>query len=127
MASGGTSGLGLVFSFVRRNGLCLWCAPTFPFFRSRLWLINSFCRRLRGRFMKRNSFKRCVLLALVAGLLGAGGTRAQNVGSLDGSVLDPTGANVGGAAVKIVDLANHAPRATKTDASGVFSFAQINP
>jgi len=77
--------------------------------------------------MKRNSFRCGVLLALVVVLLGAGGAWAQNVGSLDGNVLDPAGASVGGAAVRLVDLANHAPRVTKTDGTGVFSFAQINP
>src|SRR3981081_1661969 len=68
------------------------------------------------------------LLILISTLLLAGGNLyAQNVGSLQGSVVDPTGSNVVGATVQLTDLANNATRTTKTDAAGAFSFAQLNP
>jgi len=67
------------------------------------------------------------LVSLLVLLLAATGAWAQNAGSLQGSVLDPTGANVVGATVKLVDLATNAPRMTTTDATGGYGFVQINP
>jgi hypothetical protein len=52
---------------------------------------------------------------------------AQNVGSLQGTVVDPGGAGVSDANVLLVDVANSSQRTAKTDANGGFSFAQLNP
>ncbi len=52
---------------------------------------------------------------------------AQNVGSLRGTVTDKTGAAVPDAIVIVTDLATNALRTTKTDDTGTFGFAQVNP
>lgn len=70
---------------------------------------------------------RYFLISFLVLLVAAIGAWAQNAGSLQGTVLDPTGANVVGASVKLIDVATNAPRATTTDASGGYSFVQINP
>jgi len=53
--------------------------------------------------------------------------RAQNVGSLRGTVIDKTGAAVPDAAVTVTDLATDSSRTAKTDNTGSFSVAQLNP
>jgi hypothetical protein len=53
--------------------------------------------------------------------------RAQNVGSLRGTVIDKSGSAVPEAAVTVTDLATNASRTTKTDNTGAFSVAQLNP
>jgi len=68
-----------------------------------------------------------LLLFLLVLLLAAIGTRAQNTGSLEGSVVDPSGAKVVGAVVTLTDIATQVPRVMKTDASGGFGFVQLNP
>ena len=55
------------------------------------------------------------------------GARAQNVGSLQGSVTDPAGAAVNAAKVKLTDAASGAIRETASDATGAYAFAQLNP
>jgi hypothetical protein len=77
--------------------------------------------------MSWSSIKRNLLVSFLVVMFTGSLARAQNVGSLQGDVLDPAGASVVGASVKLVDLANNAPRVSKTDATGAFSFAQINP
>lgn len=52
---------------------------------------------------------------------------AQNVGSLRGTVTDKTGAAVLDAAVTATDLATDSSRTEKTDNTGAFTFAQMNP
>jgi hypothetical protein len=52
---------------------------------------------------------------------------AQNVGSLRGTVIDKSGAAVPEAAVTVTDLATDASRTSKTDNTGAFSVAQLNP
>jgi Carboxypeptidase regulatory-like domain len=53
--------------------------------------------------------------------------RAQNVGSLRGTVIDKSGSAVPEAAVTVTDLATNASRTAKTDSTGAFSVAQLNP
>jgi Carboxypeptidase regulatory-like domain len=53
--------------------------------------------------------------------------RAQNVGSLRGTVIDKSGSAVPEAAVTVTDLATDASRTAKTDNTGAFSVAQLNP
>jgi hypothetical protein len=77
--------------------------------------------------MSWSSMRRNLLISFVVFMFAGSLAWAQNVGSLDGNVLDPTGANVGGATVKLIDLANNSPRLSKTNATGEFGFAQINP
>jgi carboxypeptidase family protein len=67
------------------------------------------------------------IAVMICTLLASFTLRAQNVGSLQGQVTDPTDASVTGATVQLTDLANNATRATKTDATGTFGFAQLNP
>jgi hypothetical protein len=77
--------------------------------------------------MSWSSIKRNLLVSFAVVMFTGSFAWAQNVGSLDGNVVDPTGANVVDATVKLVDLANNAPRVSKTDATGAFSFVQLNP
>jgi hypothetical protein len=53
--------------------------------------------------------------------------RAQNVGSLRGTVIDKSGSAVPEAVVTVTDLATNASRTAKTDNTGAFSVAQLNP
>ena len=52
---------------------------------------------------------------------------AQNVGSLQGTVNDPSGAAVSGARVTATDLASGIIRTATTDKTGEFSFTQLAP
>src|SRR5271168_4652446 len=79
-----------------------------------------------GDALRKLSYFAAAIIALLL-LVGLPGASAQNVGSLQGTVVDPSGSNVVGAAVTLVDIANNSPRTAKTDASGGFSFSQLNP
>ena len=65
-----------------------------------------------------------VAIALLFALSPA---RAQNVGALQGTVIDPDNKAVSGAKVTITDLNTHSSRSMNTDDSGAFSFTQLNP
>jgi hypothetical protein len=73
------------------------------------------------------SLTRRTIVVLIFSFLVSFTLRAQNVGSLQGQVTDPTAASVMDATVQLTDLANNATRTAKTDATGTFSFAQLNP
>ena len=75
--------------------------------------------------LRRFSFHICAFVALTLAVLPP--ARAQNVGSLQGTVTDPSGASVSGATATLTDLASNATRTAKTDSLGSFSFAQLNP
>jgi hypothetical protein len=77
--------------------------------------------------MRLSSIYRFLLTAGVAFLIVVTCTWAQNVGSLQGTVLDPTGAGVATANVKLTDLASNTTRTMISDAAGAFSFVQLNP
>lgn len=71
--------------------------------------------------------KRHVLFVLAAFILASSSAWAQNVGSLGGTVTDPSGASVNAANVTLTDLADKANRTATTDSAGTFNFAQLNP
>ena len=74
------------------------------------------------------SFRNLNFLALcVLFLFAVSGTWAQNVGSLQGTVVDPAGSTVAGVKVKLIDLVNNSERSSITDESGAFGFVQLNP
>jgi Carboxypeptidase regulatory-like domain len=53
--------------------------------------------------------------------------RAQNVGSLSGTVTDPSGAAVPGAKVTVSEPSSGFSRTVQSDRNGEYSFAQLNP
>src|SRR5579872_823985 len=59
--------------------------------------------------------------------LAGGTTRAQNVGSLQGTVTDASGAGVGGVTVTATDLSSGVTHTTTTDSGGAYGFAQLAP
>ena len=67
-----------------------------------------------------------VFLSLIA-FATAIPTTAQNLGSLAGTVTDPSGASVAGATVTLTDLATNTSRTTKTTPTGTYNFAQVSP
>ena len=77
--------------------------------------------------MKWSSAKFIFVLSFVSCLVMVCTTRAQNVGSLSGTVSDPTGAAVSGAKVTVTDIASDAARNTETDKNGEFNFVQLPP
>src|SRR6202795_2026446 len=81
----------------------------------------------KGRSMKWSFVKFICQLGFVACLVMVGTARAQNVGSLSGTVSDPSGAAIPGAKVTITDPGSGFSRSVQSDKSGEFSFAQLNP
>jgi hypothetical protein len=73
-------------------------------------------------FVSRN-----LLVSFVLALLTVPSVWAQNVGSLQGTVVDPSGETVAEANIILVDLVNGAQRTATTDAAGTFGFVQLNP
>jgi len=71
--------------------------------------------------------KRSYLLLLISVLFAMPGALAQNVGSLQGTVVDPAGEIVSGVQVKLIDLGNNSERTAATDSNGAFGFVQLNP
>ena len=67
------------------------------------------------------------LVLFVLFLFAVSGTWAQNVGSLQGTVVDPAGSTVAGVNVKLIDLVNNSERSLITDEGGAFGFVQLNP
>ncbi len=77
--------------------------------------------------MKLYSVKRVFVFLCVACLVFVGIARAQNVGSLSGTVSDPSGAAVPGAKVTITDQGSGLTRTVESDKNGEYNFAQLNP
>jgi Carboxypeptidase regulatory-like domain len=73
-------------------------------------------------FLSRN-----LLVSFVFVLFTVPSLWAQNVGSLQGTVVDPSGETVAEANITLVDLVNGAQRTATTDAAGTFGFVQLNP
>ena len=71
--------------------------------------------------------KRSLLLSLISLLFAMPGTLAQNVGSLQGTVVDPSGQTMSGVQVRLIDLGNNTERTTTTDTAGTFGFVQLSP
>ena len=64
----------------------------------------------------------CVVLAGSGGVLSYG---QSSSGAIRGSVLDPSGAAIGGATVEIANPVSHYQQSVKTNAQGAFQFANI--
>jgi hypothetical protein len=77
--------------------------------------------------MIRSSAKRVFLLLCVLCFGMVFIAQAQNVGSLQGTVTDPSGAAVSGVKVTATDLSSGATRTVTTNSSGEFGFAQLAP
>jgi Carboxypeptidase regulatory-like domain len=77
--------------------------------------------------MKWSSAKFVFVLSFVFCLVMVCSVRAQNVGSLSGTVTDPSGAAVPGAKVTISDPGSGFSRTVQSDKNGEYSFAQLNP
>src|SRR6266852_4213179 len=73
-------------------------------------------------FVSRN-----LLVSFVLVLFTVPSVCAQNVGSLQGTVVDPSGETVAEANITLIDLVNGAQRTATTDAAGTFGFVQLNP
>jgi hypothetical protein len=72
--------------------------------------------------------RRVVPAILVLTLVCAGNAAAQSfLGTVRGTVVDPQGAGVPGAAILIVDEATGVPRTLETDAQGRYEAANIKP
>ena len=72
--------------------------------------------------------RRVVPAILLLTLVCAGNAAAQSfLGTVRGTVVDPQGAAVAGAAILIVDEATGAPRTLETDAQGRYEAANIKP
>jgi hypothetical protein len=70
---------------------------------------------------------RNLLVSFVLVLFTVPSVWAQNVGSLQGTVVDPSGETVAEAKITLVDLVNGAQRTAMTDDAGTFGFVQLNP
>ncbi|MGC2450539.1 MAG: carboxypeptidase-like regulatory domain-containing protein [Candidatus Sulfotelmatobacter sp.] len=71
---------------------------------------------------------RLAAAVLLSGCIAAGATEGQSVGnvtSLNGSVVDATGAIILGATVKIHNPMSGFDRSTETDTTGQFSFTNV--
>ncbi len=73
--------------------------------------------------MKRNTLLACMFLALGV-TIPAG---AQTFGEITGTVRDPSGAVISGAAVTITNVATNATRSTVSNEAGVYSFPSLPP
>ena len=69
--------------------------------------------------------RRCAFLFALVCILFALPCRAQNYGTIQGNVKDPSGASVPGATVTIADPVSGLHRDTMTDTNGDFRFTNI--
>src|SRR4051812_44215058 len=82
---------------------------------------------LKGVEVMRNSV-RSILRVAMAMMLCAAATMAQQItGSITGTVTDPTGATVSGAAVKLTNMGTGAVQSVTTAGSGDFRFLLLPP
>src|SRR5260370_17709270 len=71
---------------------------------------------------------RCILMVTLVILLTAGAGLAQQItGSITGTVTDPTGAAVSGAALKLTNMGTGAVQSATTNSSGDFRFLLLPP
>ena len=77
--------------------------------------------------MRRFSAKRNLWVVCLACLFIVCSVRAQNVGSLFGTVTDPSGAAVVGAKVTITEEGGGLTRTMESDKNGEYNFSQLNP
>jgi hypothetical protein len=81
--------------------------------------------RLRGRATARAVFVSCLILA--AAVIAAPLDAQSFLGTIRGTVVDPQGQPVKGAAILIVDEATEVPRALETDDQGRYEAANLRP
>jgi hypothetical protein len=67
------------------------------------------------------------VIFVVFAFLGISAARAQDTGSLQGTVTDPTGAAASGAKITATDLSSSASHITTADKNGSYSFTQLPP
>jgi Carboxypeptidase regulatory-like domain len=74
-------------------------------------------------------FACCILCSSVLWLSSAAPVWAQSTstGTVAGAVTDPSGAFVGGATVTLTDTSTNVARSTTTNASGRYTFVDVNP
>jgi hypothetical protein len=77
--------------------------------------------------MTLSSLKRSFLVGLIACLLVVTCVLAQNVGSLQGTVADSTGAAIAGAKVTATDVGSGVVHRAESDKTGEFDFPQLAP
>src|SRR5579871_136041 len=75
--------------------------------------------------MRSNSGQVCVIA--VCALVSAASILASPVGSISGTVKDPTGAMVNAVKLVLTNTATNGPSATTTNAQGEFQFLQLAP
>src|SRR5437667_2641838 len=75
----------------------------------------------------RNAFVCLTIVLCVVGVSGVNSAAAQSVasGTVDGSVVDPTGAVISGAKVEIRNPITGYQQTTTTDSSGTFRFTNL--
>src|SRR5579885_1552086 len=79
-----------------------------------------------------SAWKFCAALQIIAAscaffLAAPPSAVAQSGGSIDGSILDPTGAAIAGASVTIENRITGYQRSAATDAAGAFRFRNVPP
>jgi hypothetical protein len=74
-----------------------------------------------------SGFAILVAVCIFALLFASAPARGQDVGSLQGTVTDPSGAAVTGAKVTATDLSSSVSRSTTTDKNGAYGFTQLAP
>jgi protocatechuate 3,4-dioxygenase beta subunit len=72
--------------------------------------------------LQRVTFLSCLLFCLSASLLFG-----QGITSMQGTVLDPSGAAIPGATVELVNVATQARQSATSDSSGRYYFPQVTP
>jgi hypothetical protein len=70
---------------------------------------------------------RVLLLMVCAGSAVSAWAQSTSTGTVAGSVTDPTGALVSGAAVTLTDTATNVARSTTTNATGRYIYVDVNP
>jgi hypothetical protein len=70
---------------------------------------------------------RVLLLVVCAGCAFSAWAQSTSTGTVAGSVTDPTGALVSGAAVTLTDTATNVGRSTTTNATGRYIYVDVNP
>jgi Carboxypeptidase regulatory-like domain len=81
-----------------------------------------------GRNPGFSQFLRTVATVVVISLMTSSSLRAQRyLGSINGEVVDPTGAKVPGATVTVEDSTTHFKSTATTNGAGAYSFPALNP
>ena len=68
--------------------------------------------------MKRSNLSACVLTLLAFGAVQSLFAQSMGTGTIAGTVIDPSGASIGGAQITAVNLGTRAARSTSTNDQG---------